>query len=170
MVKRRSLAETTCPIGRSLDVIGDWWTLLIVRNALHGARRFSEFQKQLGISKSMLAQRLQKMVRTGLLEVRPDPEGSAYGEYHLTEKGRRLHTVLMALRQWGEGHLFEPGEPMTVLTDARDGAPARPLQLLSADGRVLGHEDTRIVQGEATDVPKARLAASEPSSVEGAAR
>jgi DNA-binding HxlR family transcriptional regulator len=149
MVKRRSLAEATCPIARSLDVVGDWWTLLIVRNALHGARRFGEFQTQLGISKSMLAERLQKMVQTGLLEIRPDPQGSAYAEYHLTEDGRRLHTVLMALRQWGESCLFEPGEPMTVLTDARDGAPARRLQLMAADGRVLQPDDTRVVLGEA---------------------
>ena len=149
MVKRRSFAQATCPIARSLDVVGDWWTLLIVRNALHGARRFGEFQTQLEISKSMLAERLQKMVQAGLLEVRPDPQGSAYAEDHLTEKGRGLHTVLMALRQWGERCLFEPGEPMTVLTDARDGAPARRLQLMSADGRALEPDDTRVVLGKA---------------------
>ena len=152
MVKRRSLAEDPCPVARSLDLVGDWWTLLIVRNALSGTRRFSDFQKALGISKSMLAERLQKMVQDGLLEIRPDPEGSAYSEYHLTEKGRRLLVVLMALRQWGEGNLFEPGEAMNVLTDARDGAPARRLELLSADGRVLEQDDIRIVRGKAGGV------------------
>ena len=108
-----------CPVARSLDLVGDWWTLLIVRNALSGTLRFGDFQKGLGVSKSMLAERLQKMVHDGLLEIRPDPEGSAYSEYHLTEKGGRLRMVLMALRQWGEGNLFEPGEAMNVLTEAR---------------------------------------------------
>ena len=159
MVKRRSLIQAACPIARSLDVVGDWWTLLIVRNALHGARRFSQFEKQLGISKSMLAERLQTMVQTGLLEIRPDPQGSAYAEYHLTERGRRLHTVLMALRQWGEGHLFEAGEPMTVLTDARDGAPAQRMRLMSADGRVLEHEDTRVVLGQAGGADRGAVSA-----------
>jgi DNA-binding HxlR family transcriptional regulator len=149
MVKRLSLAKDPCPVARSLDLVGDWWTLLIVRNALSGTRRFGDFQKELGVSKSMLAERLQKMVQEGLLEIRPDPEGSAYSEYHLTEKGRRLRLVLMALRQWGEDNLFEPGEAMNVLTDARDDAPVRRLELLSADGRILDQGDVRIARGKA---------------------
>ena len=97
MAKRKAVVEANCPIARSVEVVGDRWTLLIVRDALRRTRRFSDFQKSLGISKSMLAERLQTMVENGLLELRPDPEGSAYPRYHLTGKGRRLHTVLERL-------------------------------------------------------------------------
>lgn len=150
-MKRKQLTGDPCPIARALDQIGDWWTLLIVRNALHGARRFSAFQKALGVSKSMLADRLRQMVEDGILEQRADPDGSAYAEYHLTDKGRQLWMVLVALRQWGEANLFEAGEPMTVMRDRRDGVRTRRLALMAADGRVLEQADTEVGLGTAGD-------------------
>lgn len=78
-----------CPIARSLDQIGDWWTLLIVRNALRGSRRFGEFQRSLGVSRSMLAGRLRRMTADGLLERHGDEDGGS-AEYRLTAKGRDL--------------------------------------------------------------------------------
>lgn len=143
-MKRRSLTGDTCPVARSLDVIGDWWTLLIVRNALAGTRRFSEFQQQLGISKNILTTRLEKLVADRILELRPDPAGSRHREYHLTEKGMRLRVVLLALRQWGEDHLFEDGEEMTVLVDRRDGKPLDRLRPRSHDGRDLDEADAAL--------------------------
>ncbi|MEH3116383.1 MAG: helix-turn-helix domain-containing protein [Methylorubrum populi] len=154
MVKRTPLTQDPCPIARSLDQIGDWWTLLIVRNALHGARRFGEFRKELGVSKSMLSTRLAQMVEHGILEQRPDPNGSAYGEYHLTEKGRQLWMVLVALRQWGEANLFQTGEAMTVLQDRRNGSPTRRLALMAADGQVLQQADTDVRLGVADIGPR----------------
>lgn len=146
-MKRKSFEGAECPIARSLDEIGDWWTLLIVRDALHGSRRFGEFQKSLGISKNILTGRLTKLVANGVLELRPGEGDSAYTEYHLTDKGRRLRMVLIALRQWGEHSLYETGEPMTIMRDRVNGAPVRPLELVANDGRVLDHDDTIVMPG-----------------------
>jgi DNA-binding HxlR family transcriptional regulator len=90
-----------------LDLVGEWWTLLILRDAFQGLRRFSEFQKSLGMAKNILAARLRKLVEHGILEMRPASDGSAYQEYTLTDKGRSLRTVVEALREWGESHLSD---------------------------------------------------------------
>ena len=144
-MKRKSLCTEKCPIARALDVIGDWWSLLIVRDAFLGKRRFGEFQKSLGLAKNILCARLQKLVSHGVLEMVPASDGSAYQEYVLTEKGRGLYVVLVALRQWGESCLFEPGELDLVLVDRKSGQPVKPLELRSQDGRLLGSADLRTV-------------------------
>jgi DNA-binding HxlR family transcriptional regulator len=119
MMKRTRLEASTCPVARSLDVIGDWWSLLIVRDALRGMTRFGEFQKSLGIAKNMLTARLKLLVDEDILQLQPASDGSAWQEYVLTAKGRALQTVLVALSQWGNEHLFAEGEHGTVLVDAR---------------------------------------------------
>ncbi len=144
MVKRVSLEHAPCPVARTLDVIGDWWSLLIVRDALEGVRRFSAFHASLGIARGMLATRLRDLTARGLLETVPASDGSAYREYVLTEKGRALHLVMAALRQWGEAELYRADEPHSALVDARDGRPVAPLVLRAADGRPLGWNDTRV--------------------------
>lgn len=126
-------------------MIGDWWSLLIVRDAFLGKRRFGEFQKSLGLAKNILCARLQKLVSHGVLEMVPASDGSAYQEYALTEKGRSLYTVLVALRQWGESCLFQPGELDLVLVDRQSGQPVKPLELRSQDGRLLGSADLRTI-------------------------
>lgn len=100
-MKRKSLEDAPCPVARTLDVIGDWWSLLIVRDAFDGVTRFSEFQKGLGMAKNILATRLRALVTHGVLEIVPAADGSAYQEYVLTEKGRALFPVIVGLRQWG---------------------------------------------------------------------
>ena len=144
-MKRTSLVTASCPIARTLDVIGDWWSLLIVRDAFLGKRRFSEFQKSLGLAKNILCVRLQKLVSHGVLTTGPASDGSAYQEYRLTEKGRSLYLVLVALRQWGESNLFEKGELDLLLVDRKTGQPVMPLELRSRDGRLLGPADLRTV-------------------------
>jgi DNA-binding HxlR family transcriptional regulator len=126
-------------------VIGDWWSLLIVRDAFLGKRRFSEFHKSLGLAKNILCVRLQKLVAHGILTTAPASDGSAYQEYRLTNKGRSLYLVLIALRQWGERHLFEKGELDLLLVDREKGQPVKPLELRSQDGRLLGPGDLRTV-------------------------
>lgn len=116
-MKRKSMEGNVCPVARSLDIIGDWWSLLIVRDALNGLTRFGEFQKNLGIAKNMLTQRLRQLVEQGILTVRPATDGSAWNEYVLTEKGRALQTVLVALAQWGGDYLFDSHEKCSVLVD-----------------------------------------------------
>jgi DNA-binding HxlR family transcriptional regulator len=144
-MKRKCLETAKCPIARTLDVIGDWWSLLIVRDAFLGLRRFGEFQTSLGLAKNILCSRLRKLVAHGVLEARPASDGSAYQEYALTEKGRGLHLVLVALHQWGERCLFKEGELGLLLVDRKTGRPVKPLELRSQDGRLLGPADLQTV-------------------------
>jgi DNA-binding HxlR family transcriptional regulator len=144
MVKRVSLEHAPCPAARALDVIGDWWSLLIIRDALEGVRRFSAFQSSLGIAKGMLATRLRDLVERGILETAPASDGSAYFEYVLTERGQGLHLVVAALRQWGEAELYRPDEQHSDLVDARDGRAVKHLALYAADGRSLAWDETRV--------------------------
>lgn len=141
MVQRTRLQDAECPVARSLDAIGDWWSLLIVRDAFDGLRRFGEFQRNLGMAKNILASRLRQLVEHRILELVPASDGSAYQEYVLTEKGRGLFPLIVGLRQWGEAYFYQPGEAHSVLVDRERGEPVGPLQLRAADGRVLGPED-----------------------------
>lgn len=140
-MKRTRLEASTCPVARSLDIIGDWWSLLIVRDALRGLTRFGEFQKSLGIAKNMLTSRLKLLVDEGILQMQPAADGSAWQAYALTDKGRALQTVLVALSQWGNEHLYAAGEPGTVLVDSQSRRPLQTLQLTAADGRILQPEE-----------------------------
>jgi DNA-binding HxlR family transcriptional regulator len=144
-MKRKCLDTAKCPIARALDVIGDWWSLLIVCDAFFGKRRFSEFHKSLGLAKNILCTRLQKLVSHGILRAGPASDGSAYQEYALTEKGRSLYLVLVALRQWGETYLFKESELDLLLVDRKSGLPVKPLELRSQDGRLLGPTDLRTI-------------------------
>lgn len=141
MVKRTTHNESLCGVARPLDAIGDGWSLLIVRDAFDGMRRFGEFQRSLGLAKNILAARLRHLVAHGIMETVPASDGSAYQEYVLTEKGQALFPLLVTLRQWGEDFFFEPSEAHVILMDAK-GRPVPKLQPRSQDGRVLGPEDT----------------------------
>ncbi|WP_394829048.1 winged helix-turn-helix transcriptional regulator [Pendulispora albinea] len=144
MVRRVSLGKAECPIARALDVVGDWWSLLIIRDAIDGIRRFSEFQENLGVAKGILTTRLRDLVDADVLRQAPASDGSAYSEYILTEKGRDLFHVLVALRQWGEDHLYERGERHSVLIDNRSKRPVPRLELRSASGEVLSAANTTV--------------------------
>src|ERR1700726_2003892 len=142
MVKRTSLENDDCPVARSLDVLGDWWSLLIIRDALLGLRRFSEFQKNIGLAKNILTVRLRALVEHGILKTEPASDGSAYQEYVLTPKGRGVFPVMVALRQWSEEFAFAPDELSSIMVDRQSGAPVRKLELHAQDGRLLGVGDT----------------------------
>ncbi|EJK78460.1 helix-turn-helix transcriptional regulator [Agrobacterium sp. SHOUNA12C] len=150
MVGRKSLSGNYCPSARSLDVIGDWWSLLIVRDAFDGLTRFGEFQKSLGIAKNILAQRLRTLVERGILASVPAPNGGAHQEYHLTDMGRDLFPVMVALRQWGERYLFEPGEPHSKLVDRDTGRPIR-LDVRTDDGSAITADKALILKVPVTD-------------------
>ena len=147
-MRRKSLSGAACPIARSLDVIGDWWSLLIVRDALRGMRRFSEFQKSLGVSKNILTQRLRTLVTQGILDLIPASDGSAYQEYRLTEKGRGLFQVLVALGQWGQESLAAEGVHRMGLVDREHRQPVRKLEVRASDGRLLAPGETVMVRME----------------------
>ncbi|WP_059008287.1 winged helix-turn-helix transcriptional regulator [Streptomyces specialis] len=146
MVARTRFDTATCPVARSVDAIGDWWSLLIVRDAFDGSRRFSEFRDSLGIAKNILAARLRALIDAGVLDTAPLPGGGAHHAYVLTDKGRALFPVIVALRQWGEEHCFEPGEPHSRLLDRRDGHPLRPLDVRAADGRAITPDETVVAK------------------------
>jgi DNA-binding HxlR family transcriptional regulator len=156
MVKRISHKDSLCGVARPLDAIGDSWSLLIVRDAMDGLRRFSEFQRNLGLAKNILAARLRSLAAHGVIETVPAADGSAYEEYRLTAKGRALFPVLVALRQWGEDFCFESGEPHVALVDRKTGRPVQRLQLRAADGRILGPDDTLVRMPVVPDGKKAR--------------
>ncbi len=145
MPKRTSHEDSTCPVARPLDLLGDGWTLLIVRDAFDGLRRFGQFQKSLGLAKNILSARLANLVAHGVLEPAPAADGSPYQEYVLTEKGRALFPVVTAVRQWGEQYCFTADEPRARLVDRAAGAPVARLDVRSADGRVLGPEDAEVL-------------------------
>ena len=143
-MRRKSFKDDLCPAARSLDSIGEWWSLLIVRNALFGMRRFSDFQEDLGLAKNILSARLKKLVARGIMEQVPASDGSAYREYALTQKGRELFPVVVALRQWGESHLFSRGEKRLQALDKRTGKPPR-LEVQNAKGEILTADDLELV-------------------------
>jgi DNA-binding HxlR family transcriptional regulator len=144
MVKRTSFEDAECPVARSLDALGDWWSLLIIRDAFLGIRRFSEFQKSLGCAKNILTVRLRALVDHGILTTAPASDGSAYQEYLLTPKGRGVFPVLVALRQWSEEFAGAPGEFSTLLVDRDNDLPVRKLELRAHDGRLLHDGDTEL--------------------------
>lgn len=144
MAKRKSLRSDPCPVARALDVIGERWALLIVRDAFDGMRRFGEFQKSLGVARNILADRLQALVEEGVFTVAPASDGSAYQEYVLTSKGLALFPVVVGLRQWGEAQLFGSGEAHSTLLDKDSGAALPTMQVVASDGRVLQAGDTQV--------------------------
>lgn len=149
MAKRINLADGDCPVARALYVIGDWWSLLIIRDAFDGVRRFSDFQSGLGIAKGMLATRLRELIERGVLTTEPASDGSAYRDYVLTDRGRSLFLVIVALRQWGEDHLYRKGERRSLLVDIAKSEPVARLELRSGDGRrVLRWNDTRVQKAD----------------------
>jgi DNA-binding HxlR family transcriptional regulator len=132
-----------CPVARALEVLGDRWALMILRDAFDGLRRFSEFQKNLGLAKNILTTRLKLLLESGLLQLQPASDGSAYKEYVLTDKGRSVFPIVVGLRQWGERFLFEAGEARSELLDNASGKPIETLLVRAQDGRIVGPEDCR---------------------------
>lgn len=144
MSKPDTPAYEPCPVARSVSVIGDRWCLLIVRDAFDGLRRFSDFQRNLGVARNILADRLRRLVDAGILSPQPASHGGAYQEYVLTERGNSLFPVVVALRQWGERELFATGEPHSELVEKHTGKPLHAMAPRSANGRVLRADDTEV--------------------------
>lgn len=137
MSPSKPLSDEPCPVARSVGLIGDRWSLLIVRDAFDGMRRFGDFQRNLGTAKNILADRLRKLVDAGILAMQDASDGTAYQEYVLTPQGESLFPVVVALRQWGEQYLFAPGERHSVLIDKRTGKPVPPMSPQAKDGSAL---------------------------------
>lgn len=134
-------------MARSLEILGDWWTLLIVREAFSGTRRFADFEASLDISKNILTKRLAHLVRHGVLaRVDAGVHGHRY-EYELTAKGKDLVTVLTALRQWGDRWVFGEGREPLLVVDVRTGRPIPRVRLIGEDGEPLRARDIAVRPG-----------------------
>ncbi len=144
-MRRKSFKHDLCPAARSLDSIGEWWSLLIVRNALLGMRRFSDFQEDLGLAKNILSARLKKLVACGIMEQVPASDGSAYQEYVLTRKGHELFPVIIALRQWGENYLFSRGEKRLQIVEKGTRKRPRRLEVQNVRGDALTANDMELL-------------------------
>ena len=119
-------------------------SLLILRDAFDGVRRFGDFQRGLGVARNILTDRLRKLVDADILQLHAASDGTAYQEYVLTPKGESLFPILVALRQWGEQHLYQRGERHSQLLDNRTGKPVPLMRLQGADGALLAPADTRV--------------------------
>lgn len=144
MANSTALKEEPCPVARCVNLIGDRWSLLIVRDAFDGMRRFGDFQRSLGVARNILSDRLKKLVDADVLEMQDASDGTAYQEYVLTAKGESLFPVVVALRQWGEHNLFESGERHSLLIDKNTGQQIPLMAPVTQDGKVLNASDAQV--------------------------
>lgn len=149
-MRRKSFGNMQCPIARSLERVGEWWSILILRDAFQGATRFEQFQKSLDIAPNMLTRRLNALVESGLLERRRYSERPARDEYVLTARGRDFRPVLWALLAWGNKH-FAPEGASVVVVDGETGAVADPVLVDRISGRRLTEPPFRSAAGPAAD-------------------
>jgi DNA-binding HxlR family transcriptional regulator len=146
-VRKASFADMNCSVAQTLEIIGEWWTLLILRDCFLGVRRFDDFVERLGISRNVLTARLDTLVEAGVLERRPYDEARGRFDYVLTEKGRALWPVLTTIRQWGDEWILGAGhEP--VLLEHRDHGHATTAQLTcDVCGEALDVRSVRAIPG-----------------------
>lgn len=157
-----------CSVARALEIVGDWRTLLVVREAFFGTRRFADFEAHLQIAKNVLAQRLAHLVEHGVM-VRVDAgvHGTRY-EYELTPMGKDLATVMTALRQWGDRWIFGEGKEPLVVLDRRTGRPLPRLRMLDEEGNKIASADLEVRPGPgASKRTVARLAVAASASGNG---
>ncbi|WP_239346847.1 MULTISPECIES: helix-turn-helix domain-containing protein [unclassified Frankia] len=148
MPARIRLEDRECPLSRAAGIVGEWWTVLLLHDAFDGYTRFDQFQANLGISTSMLTARLKTLVADGLLERRPYQTSPARYEYVLTDLGRSLRPVLVALAAWGNSRLDAEQRSM-VLVDAQTGEEADPIMVDRTTGRRVDGEDFVFTAGPA---------------------
>jgi DNA-binding HxlR family transcriptional regulator len=147
-MKRKSFQKMQCPVARSLEHVGEWWSILILRDAMHGMTRFDEFQKSLEIAPNILTRRLSALVDAGLLERRQYCERPPRHEYVLTERGRDFRPVLISLQVWGNRH-FAPEGLSVVLTDVQTGAKVDPMLVDRLTGQPINQLTHKNLPGPA---------------------
>ena len=144
---RTSFEDFNCSAARALDVLGDKWTMLVIRDAFYGVSSFSQFQKRLGIARNVLSDRLEHLVNCDILERKPVRPGVDRYAYSLTEQGKTVFPILVALVQWGDKWKSgSAGEPVQIL-DRKSRAPVQPVGVLARDGRFLTPSDVFYAPG-----------------------
>jgi DNA-binding HxlR family transcriptional regulator len=146
-MRRTSFADWPCSIARTVDLTGDWWTPLVMREAFYGARRFEQFQQGLGLSRNVLTQRLDRLVQEDMLERVAYQQRPTRYEYRLTDKGRDYFTVLAAMLSWGDRWLADAAGPAVELRDRRTGRPIRPQVIDAETGQPLDVRHIQVTPG-----------------------
>jgi DNA-binding HxlR family transcriptional regulator len=144
-MKRKPFGEMQCPIARSLERVGEWWSILILRDAMNGLKRFDEFQRSLDIAPNMLTRRLRALVDAGLLERRLYQERPARHEYVLTDCGRDFRPVVIALLAWGNRNFTPEGRAVT-LVNRETGLEADPILIDAVSGRPMSDAIFKLVK------------------------
>ena len=147
-MQRKTLLHAECPIARSLERVGEWWSILIMRDALHGLKRFDEFSRSLDIAPNMLTRRLNSLVEAGLLERQPYSERPLRYQYVPTAKGEDFRVVLMAFVAWGNRHYAPEGESVQIV-ERETGRPVLPVMADIADGRLVPLDQCSVQAGPA---------------------
>jgi DNA-binding HxlR family transcriptional regulator len=141
-MKRTSFANWPCSIARAMDLLGDWWTPLVLREAFYGIQRFDDFQAGLNIARNTLADRLRTLVTEGLMEKKPYQTDPVRYDYVLTQKGRDFFPVLVALQRWGDRWLADEAGPPIVLHHERCGHDGEAEVVCSSCGEPMTSADT----------------------------
>ncbi|TKI08025.1 winged helix-turn-helix transcriptional regulator [Martelella alba] len=147
-MNKTDFAEMSCPVARSLARVGEWWSILILRDAFYGLTRFYEFEASLDIAPNMLSRRLNDLVKNGLLQRRPYSRKPLRYEYLLTEAGWAFRPVIWALVAWGNAY-FSPEGPASILINRQTGAPAEPVLVDAVTGQRMSPTDYRLGPGPA---------------------
>jgi DNA-binding HxlR family transcriptional regulator len=146
VVQRKSFSDMRCSVAQCLEVVGEWWSMLIVRDAFLGVTRFDQFQERLGISRNVLNQRLAHLVEAGVLVKVPYSDHPPRHDYRLTDKGRDLWPVVTTMRQWGDKYAAPDGSPLQVMHKAC-GEISDAVLTCSTCGEPIGARDVRGVPG-----------------------
>ncbi|NBF03996.1 transcriptional regulator [Pseudomonas sp. Fl5BN2] len=147
-MQRKSLIDAECPIARGLERVGEWWSILIMRDALHGLRRFDEFSRSLEIAPNMLTRRLNSLVEAGLLERQAYSQRPLRYEYVPTAKGEDFRVVLMAFVAWGNRHFAPEGESVQIVQRAT-GQPVQTVMVAVVNGQLVPLEECTVQAGPA---------------------
>ena len=142
----RQYNDPDCAIARSLEVFGDGWSLMVIRQAFFGARRFADFER-LGISKNILTKRLAHLVEQGIFTKSDAGQFGARYEYQLTTKGKDLLTMITAIRQWGDRWIFGEGKEPILVVDRATGEPIRPVRIQRENGEPVPAKDLALTLG-----------------------
>lgn len=144
-----SASTDNCSVQRTLGILGEKWTLLVLRDVFNGVRRFDDLRRHVGLSDAVLADRLRTLVDAGVLSTRPyrEPGRRARQEYAVTERGWELQPVLVGLLQWGDRYLGDDDGPAVVLRHRQCGHPAEVVVRCTVDGASLTAHDTELTAG-----------------------
>jgi DNA-binding HxlR family transcriptional regulator len=146
-MERTSFADRECPVARTLEIVGDWWSLLILRDALRGLRRFEDLRSSLGVARNILSRRLKRLVAAGVLEKHVYAERPRRHEYRLTDRGRDLFPLIALMTAWGNRWAPLKRGPAVLMIDRETGTAVEPILVDRATRREITRRGVALAQG-----------------------